>query len=278
METSLIIAQHLEELSAPVLLQTVNPNSVDYNHFITLTDDELDRQPFGVITVNAKGEILFYNEWESRFSGLPRYLVLKRNFFEEIAPCTRVPAFAGRFQEYVRNQRSASLVAFDYVFTFKEFEYVKIVFAPARNADAVNLLVFKQSYERFKSPSELYNTLELKALSAMSKEELNMMSYGVITLDHEDTVVAFNDWEARLAGIPRYKVMHKNFFKEVAPCTRVDEFEGRYRAYKKGNAGSETFDFVFPFSRGAQFVKCLFLPGRESKSINLVVFKRKLLL
>ncbi|HKX27883.1 MAG TPA: hypothetical protein VJ302_09340, partial [Blastocatellia bacterium] len=193
----------------------------------------------------------------------------------------RAAAFEGRFRrdvsEFKLTPNFSRIEMFDYIFTFKGFEYVKIIFAPGRVPGTVNLLVFKQTYERFKSPTELYLATELNAVQQMSPEELDLMSYGVITLDKEDRVTADNDWEARLAGASRYQVMHQHWFKRPAPCTRVDEFEGRYRAFKNG-ARSEMFNFIFPFSRGAQFINRTFLPARDYGSVNIVVFKRKLII
>src|SRR5262245_37468813 len=124
--------EHMEELTAPRLPKLLKPEAVNFSKLATLSDLGLDQLPFGTITVDFDGAVLFYNEWQSRFTGIPRYLVLNRNFFGEIAPCTRVAAFEGRFRQYVSEFKLtpnfSRLEMFDYIFTFKEFEYVKIVF------------------------------------------------------------------------------------------------------------------------------------------------------
>jgi photoactive yellow protein len=276
------VQKHLEELSAPRLPKLVKPEEVNFQDVNMLSEVALDRLPYGLITVDAEGKVLFYNEWQARFAGLPRYLVLGRNFFGEVAPCTRAAVFEGRFRNFVKEHRttsnSARVEMFDYVFTFVQFEYVRIVFAPGRNPGTFNIMVFKQGYEKFNSPADLYRTLELGALKHMSNEDLDMMSYGVITLDKNEYVTAFNYWEAQLAGISRHRVMHEHWFRAVAPCTRVNEFEGRYQAYRKGEVKPQMFEFIFPFSAGAQFVNCIFTPAKEEQSVNIVVFKRKLII
>lgn len=82
------------------------------------SDDELDAQPFGVIGLDPDGTILRYNLYESRFARLDRNQVIGRNFFAEVALCTRTEAFEGRFRELIREANPAP-VRFDYIFDFK---------------------------------------------------------------------------------------------------------------------------------------------------------------
>ena len=65
------------------------------------TDAELDALPFGVIALDRDGFVLRYNLYESRLARLDRNQVVGRNFFDEIAPCTRNEAFQGRFRALV---------------------------------------------------------------------------------------------------------------------------------------------------------------------------------
>src|SRR3981081_4117236 len=63
-----------------------------------LHDDDLDRLPFGAIQLDTNGTILKYNMYEAGMAGLDRGSVLGKNFFEDVAPCTAVQEFYGRFQ------------------------------------------------------------------------------------------------------------------------------------------------------------------------------------
>jgi methyl-accepting chemotaxis protein len=67
----------------------------------TLTPEELDRLPFGVIFLDCEGMVLKYNAFESEVSGRTKAQVLGRLFFSQIAPCTNVPEFGGTFFEHV---------------------------------------------------------------------------------------------------------------------------------------------------------------------------------
>ncbi|MCG6942794.1 MAG: EAL domain-containing protein [Thiohalocapsa sp.] len=82
----------------------------------SLTEAELDRLPVGAIRVDADGGILFYSRTEGTITGREPQRVLGRNFFRDVAPCTAVPEFYGRFRRGVL-QGSLNCV-FDFVFDF----------------------------------------------------------------------------------------------------------------------------------------------------------------
>jgi photoactive yellow protein len=66
-------------------------------------------------------------------------------------------------------------------------------------------------------------------IDSMSQEELDALPHGAIQLDTEGTILQYNAFEQRLAGLSEEQVVGKNFFKQVAPCTDVQEFYGRFR-------------------------------------------------
>jgi len=76
-----------------------------------------DALPFGAIQLDANGVILRYNKAEEKISGRNTSDVLGKNFFADIAPCTRVKRFLGAFQAGVEH-RSLNEV-FDFTFAFK---------------------------------------------------------------------------------------------------------------------------------------------------------------
>lgn len=81
-----------------------------------LTFADLDDLPYGAIQVDAAGTIHRYNRAEARLSGRDRGDVIGRNFFDDIAPCTDLPAFRGRFEAGIA-QGNLDL-AFEFVFDF----------------------------------------------------------------------------------------------------------------------------------------------------------------
>lgn len=87
-----------------------------HNALATMSADEIDRLPFGVIKTERKGTVLFYHETEGRLAGFDPAKVVARNFFRDIAPCTNRPEFVGRFLERVKAGRFD--VTFRYEFSF----------------------------------------------------------------------------------------------------------------------------------------------------------------
>ncbi len=83
-----------------------------------MTPDELDRLPYGMIQLDATGRILKYNAVESRLASLDQQSQIGKHFFTEVAPCTKVQAFHGRFKEGVLREQLD--VTFKYHFAFKQ--------------------------------------------------------------------------------------------------------------------------------------------------------------
>ena len=79
----------------------------------TLSAAELDALPYGMIQLDSRGSILRYSSAETRLSGLTADECVGRSFFDEIAPCTHVQEFYGRFLRGVQEQQ------LDAVFTFR---------------------------------------------------------------------------------------------------------------------------------------------------------------
>jgi photoactive yellow protein len=78
---------------------------------------ELDELPFGAIRLDKEGKVLSYNTTESKLTGRDPKRVIGRNFFKEVAPCTNVQAFAGRFREGVA--KGDMHIIFPYRFDFE---------------------------------------------------------------------------------------------------------------------------------------------------------------
>jgi photoactive yellow protein len=82
-----------------------------------MSETELDALPFGAIRLDRDGKVLSYNAAESKLTGRDPQRVIGRNFFTEVAPCTNVQEFAGRFREGVANRKMH--VIFPYRFDFE---------------------------------------------------------------------------------------------------------------------------------------------------------------
>ena len=82
-----------------------------------LTNSELDALPFGAIQLDSDGRILQFNEYEANLSNRRAPDTVGRNFFREVAPCTNVREFYGRFRDGLA--RGELHVSFDYRFEFR---------------------------------------------------------------------------------------------------------------------------------------------------------------
>jgi len=93
-------------------------------------------------------------------------------------------------------------------------------------------------------------------IDARSDAELDALPFGVIALDPQGIILRYNLYESRFARLDRNQVIGRRFFEEVAPCTRTDAFEGRFRTFVTSDSerGVERFDYVFDFKFGAQHV------------------------
>ena len=77
----------------------------------------LDRLPFGAILVDRTGRILKYNAGETAIAGRTAGEVTGKNFFNDVAPCTKGHQFQGRFQQGVAQGNVNAM--FEYAFDYK---------------------------------------------------------------------------------------------------------------------------------------------------------------
>jgi photoactive yellow protein len=118
--------------------------------------------------------------------------------------------------------------------------------------------------------------LDFGAIAQLTPDKLDGLPYGLITLDARGRVLHYNDTESRLVGLPKERVLGRNFFQDVAPCTRIREFEGRFRelAANPVEVRVQSFDFIFKFARGEQRVSVVMTPGRVRGQFHLALLRR----
>jgi photoactive yellow protein len=81
-----------------------------------LSEEELERLPFGAIQLDTTGRILRFNGFESKISGVAKDQAVGKMFFTEVAPCTNVKEFYGRFKEGVARKRLHEKFRYHYSF------------------------------------------------------------------------------------------------------------------------------------------------------------------
>ncbi len=95
----------------------------------------------------------------------------------------------------------------------------------------------------------------VERLSRMTTDEVNELPYGFLILDRDGVVRLYNRYESRMSRLAPDRVVGRNWFRDIAPCTRVEAFFGRFqRLLDEPDVTSERFSFRFHFLHGAQDV------------------------
>jgi photoactive yellow protein len=109
----------------------------------------------------------------------------------------------------------------------------------------------------------------------MDRKEIDAYPDGVITLGRDATIKRYNRAEAQLARRSQADTIGLNFFRDVAPCTAVQDFQGRFDAFAaKHDSGVERFDFTFRFAWGQQDVGITMIRKAGVDDINVLVTVR----
>ena len=90
-----------------------------------LTEDELDSLPVGMIQLDRDGTVLRFNQTESSLARVEKGDAVGKSFFDEVAPCTKVQDFYGRFVEGVQNRNLHTV--FPYTFRFRDGRQKNVV-------------------------------------------------------------------------------------------------------------------------------------------------------
>src|SRR5579871_1788076 len=91
-------------------------------------------------------------------------------------------------------------------------------------------------------------------VDSLTESELDKLPHGAIQLDRNGNILKFNLMEQQLANLPKERVIGKNFFKDVAPCTDVKDFHGRFQAGLASGQLHERFRYHFAFKQNPRDV------------------------
>jgi photoactive yellow protein len=82
----------------------------------------------------------------------------------------------------------------------------------------------------------------LDLLEAASLDRIDELDFGLIAMDRGGEVLAYNVFESQRAGIARERVIGRNFFVDIGPCTNNYMVAERFRS---GEDLDEEMDYVF---------------------------------
>ena len=107
---------------------------------------------------------------------------------------------------------------------------------------------------------------DLESITRMSEEQLDQLPFGAIRLAKDGTILAFNMTEAAITGRQKEKVIGKNFFNEVAPCTNVQMFAGRFREGVAKQELHAIFPYRFDFEMAPRDVTVTLFYSKQTDS------------
>ena len=103
-------------------------------------------------------------------------------------------------------------------------------------------------------------------------ETLELLPHGVVVVNAEGTVLFFNNREEEISGLRREDVLGTNYFRDVAPCTEVQEFQGRFVELMAGGRDSVDFEFTFHYALRAREVQVNLFPFRKGDETLCIIF------
>ena len=115
----------------------------------------------------------------------------------------------------------------------------------------------------------------LEAADAMTPAELDRLPYGMIQLDAGGRILKFNAVESRLASLQQDQQIGKHFFTEVAPCTKVQAFYGRFKDGVLRESLDASFKFHFAFKQSPRDVTVRLFYSRRTRSVWVMISDRE---
>ncbi|HEY0778100.1 MAG TPA: PAS domain-containing protein [Gemmatirosa sp.] len=111
----------------------------------------------------------------------------------------------------------------------------------------------------------------LESADAMTPDELDALPYGMIQLDASGRILKYNAVESRLASLPQAQAVGKQFFTEIAPCTKVQQFYGRFKDGVVRESLDTSFQFHFAFKQAPRDVTVRLFYSRRTRSVWVMI-------
>lgn len=86
------------------------------------------------------------------------------------------------------------------------------------------------------------------ALSGLDESQIDNLAFGMVTLDRSGTILQYNAAEGAITGRDPKDALGKNFFTDVAPCTKTDEFYGRFQQGVASGSLNVMFEYTFDYN------------------------------
>ena len=108
-----------------------------------------------------------------------------------------------------------------------------------------------------------FDDVELSdVLARIPRKGRDRMQFGIIELDFNGVIMAYNMGEAQMSGRNASDMIGKNFFTDMAPCTKTPEFYGRFKAGVASGTFSVRFDYLFDYESEPRAVRVSMMSSR----------------
>jgi photoactive yellow protein len=105
---------------------------------------------------------------------------------------------------------------------------------------------------------------DTERLDLMSAIEFDTLPFGIIRLDNDGRVLAFNRAESLYSGLKQQHVIGRDWFRDIAPCTNTAKFFGKFKEGLAKGMIDASFDYVFTrFSEPTVRVHILKAPNED---------------
>ena len=115
----------------------------------------------------------------------------------------------------------------------------------------------------------------LTTVDDYSNAQLDALPFGAIQLDVDGQILRFNEYEANLSNRRAPDTVGRHFFRDVAPCTNVREFYGRFREGIDRGELNATFDYHFAFQHAPRDVRVTLFYSAPTSTVWVFVQERK---
>ena len=109
----------------------------------------------------------------------------------------------------------------------------------------------------------------LEVLNGATPEQLDTLPFGVVKMDHAGVVANYNRFESDLSGLLPSRVVGKQFFEQVAPCTNNFMVAARFEE----ESLDEQLDYVFTYRMKPTKVRLRLLKSPLAEHQYLLVEK-----
>ena len=109
-------------------------------------------------------------------------------------------------------------------------------------------------------------------LANMTDDDLDSLAFGAVELDSEGVILRYNAAEAEISNREQEGMVGRNFF-DVAPCTRGEAFEGRFREGVESGKLDVQFTYVLDNEMTPTQVRVR-MRNAEDKDTYWVLIKR----